>query len=149
MSERLRTFWDEHDLSIVTAGILAGLFVGYVFSNQQTHWGTFFGNAIADWSGVLLMVLGSKYLMARGSKESEKKRVVDLRDDGFVKWLKEHSFEVFVVVTLAGWILLFNAQDVNSKWGQVVGNVVSEWTQALGLIQLTKGLREKGSAESK
>ena len=36
-----------------------------------------------------------------------------------------------------------------SKWGQVVGNIVSEWTQAFGLIILTKKLIERGSAESK
>ena len=33
----------------------------------------------------------------------------------------------------------------NSKWGQVVGNLVSEWTQILGLVLMTKRLMEVGS----
>jgi hypothetical protein len=37
----------------------------------------------------------------------------------------------------------------NSRWGQVVGNIVSEWTQILGLVLLTKRLLETGSKETK
>jgi hypothetical protein len=39
--------------------------------------------------------------------------------------------------------------DPNGKWGQVVGNIVSEWTQIFGLVLLTKKLMEVGSKESK
>jgi hypothetical protein len=39
-----------------------------------------------------------------------------------------------------------NPQD---KWGQVVGNIVSEWLQMAGLVYLTKGLIERGSKESR
>ena len=35
-----------------------------------------------------------------------------------------------------------------SGWGQVVGNLVSEWTQILGLVWMTKILMEVGSRES-
>jgi hypothetical protein len=35
----------------------------------------------------------------------------------------------------------------DSKWGQVVGNIVSEWTQVLGLVLMTKRLIEVGSKE--
>jgi hypothetical protein len=35
-----------------------------------------------------------------------------------------------------------------SKWGQVVGNIVSEWLQMGGLVFLTKRLIERGSKES-
>jgi hypothetical protein len=38
--------------------------------------------------------------------------------------------------------------DTNSRWGQVVGNIVSEWTQILGLVWMTKILMEVGSKES-
>ena len=51
--------------------------------------------------------------------------------------------------TGAGWILLFKSMDANGKWGQVVGNIVSEWTQIIGLVLLTKRLLERGSKESK
>jgi hypothetical protein len=39
--------------------------------------------------------------------------------------------------------------DAQGKWGQVVGNIVSEWTQILGLVLLTKRLMETGSKDSK
>jgi hypothetical protein len=35
--------------------------------------------------------------------------------------------------------------DAQGKWGQVVGNIVSEWTQILGLVLLTKRMIETGS----
>jgi hypothetical protein len=37
----------------------------------------------------------------------------------------------------------------DAKWGQVVGNLVSEWTQILGLGVRTKRLIERGSKESR
>jgi hypothetical protein len=39
--------------------------------------------------------------------------------------------------------------DPNGKAGQVVGNIVSEWTQLFGLVIMTKYLREIGSKESR
>ncbi len=39
--------------------------------------------------------------------------------------------------------------DSNSKWGEVVGNIVSEWVQMGGLVFLTKKLIERGSKESR
>ena len=147
MGKRMRTFFGEHGLSIATSGVLALWIALYVFANPSTHWGAFFGNAIADWSGVVLMVLGTKFFMERGSKET--KRQVDRNARGFWKFLHEHSFSIFVIATLAVWIVLFNRLDPSQKWGQVVGNIVSEWTQALGLIFLTKRLYERGSEESK
>jgi hypothetical protein len=38
--------------------------------------------------------------------------------------------------------------DFEAKWGQVVGNVVSEWKQIIGLVLLTKRLIERYSKES-
>jgi hypothetical protein len=35
--------------------------------------------------------------------------------------------------------------DSEAKWGQVVGNIVSEWTQIFGLVLLTKRLIEPHS----
>ena len=45
--------------------------------------------------------------------------------------------------------LLYLRMDSEGKWGQVVGNIVSEWTQLLGLVLLTKRLIEEKSKESK
>jgi hypothetical protein len=37
----------------------------------------------------------------------------------------------------------------DSKWGQAVGNIVSEWVQMASLVFLTKRLAEIGSKESR
>ena len=42
---------------------------------------------------------------------------------------------------------LFAHMETNCKWGQVVGNIVSEWTQTLGVVFLTKRLVERGRQE--
>jgi hypothetical protein len=38
--------------------------------------------------------------------------------------------------------------DSEAKWGQVVGNIVSEWTQIFSLVLMTKVLIEPRSKES-
>jgi hypothetical protein len=64
-----------------------------------------------------------------------------------LEFLREHSLTIFLVITGIGWVVAFRAMDPNSKWGQVVGNIVSEWTQILGLVLMTKRLIEVGSKE--
>jgi hypothetical protein len=63
--------------------------------------------------------------------------------------LREHSLTIFLLLTGLGWVLIFAHADSGSKWGQVAGNIVSEWTQILGTVLLTKRLIEVGSKESK
>jgi hypothetical protein len=38
--------------------------------NPKTHVGAFFGNAIADWSGSVVIIQGTKFLYEVGSPES-------------------------------------------------------------------------------
>jgi hypothetical protein len=64
-----------------------------------------------------------------------------------LEFLREHSLTLFLVITGIGWVVAFRAMDPGSKWGQVVGNIVSEWTQILGLVLMTKRLMEIGSKE--
>ena len=45
--------------------------------------------------------------------------------------------------------MLFIRMDPDAKWGQVVGNIVSEWTQIFGLVVLTKHMIETHSKESR
>ena len=141
-----QTFFERHGLTIVTASILLLWIVLYTVSDEKRHIGSFFGNAIADWTGVVVMVLATKHLYERGSSESnEPKRKLPNR---MLEALREHSLTVFLLITGIGWVLLYAHTDSESKWGQVVGNIVSEWTQILGLVLLTKKLVEAGSKES-
>jgi cobalamin synthase len=142
-----QAFFERHGLTIVSGSILLLWIVLYSVSDEKRHIGSFFGNAIADWSGVVVMVLATKHLYERGSKESKQPR--QKQRPGPLELLHEHSLTVFLLLTGLGWILLYVHSDSESKWGQVVGNIVSEWTQILGMVLLTKKLVEIGSEESK
>ena len=140
-----RSFLRRHSLSLTAAAVILLLIALYVRSDPSTHLGSFFGNAIADWSGVLVTVLATKWLYERGSRQSHQPRRV--LPSAWVELLREHSLTLFLLITGAGWVLAFRAMDANSRWGQVVGNIVSEWTQILGLVLMTKRLMEIGSKE--
>jgi hypothetical protein len=62
--------------------------------------------------------------------------------------LRNHSLSIFLLMTGVGWIALYVWMDSESKWGQVVGSIVSEWTQIFGLVLMTKRLIEPHSKES-
>jgi cobalamin synthase len=142
-----QTFLERHGLTIVASCILVAWIVLYSVSDEKRHIGAFFGNAIADWTGVMVMVLATKHLYERGSKESKEPRRKS--PNRFLEALREHSLTIFLLVTGAVWVLLYAHSDSESKWGQVAGNIVSEWTQIIGLVLLTKKLVEVGSKESK
>jgi hypothetical protein len=136
----------HHSLGIATAAILA-LWIGlYAVSSPATHLGSFFGNAIADWSGVVVMVFATKYLYEKGSAESRRPP----RDvsGSFAEWLRDHSLGIFLLITGIGWVALYAAMNSEAKWGAVVGNIVSEWTQIFTLLLMTKKLVETRSKES-
>ena len=140
-------FFRFHSLSIVAIAILALWIVLYCFADPAKHAGAFYGNAIADWSGSVVVIIATKYLFERGSSESQPVRG-RLRNK-LRNWVRAHSLSLFLLVTGAIWLRLYLVMDSNSKWGQVVGNVLSEWVQMLGLVLLTKRLLERGSKESK
>lgn len=140
-------FVQRHSLSLTTTGILLLWTVLYIFADEKKHWGSFFGNAIADWSGVLVTILATKHLYEKGSAES--RNPPREPTNRILCALEDHSLTIFLAVTGIAWIVLFKAMDPNSKWGQVVGNIVSEWTQIIGLVLLTKKLLERGSKESR
>jgi hypothetical protein len=141
-----QSFTRNHSLSIVCSVILLTWIVLYTRSNPNTHWGSFFGNAIADWTGVLVAVIATKYLYEKGSQESKRPPEGPLAPAR--RLLQQHSLSVFLVCTGIGWILLFSRMPAESKWGQVVGNIISEWTQQFGMVILTKKLIERHSAAS-
>jgi hypothetical protein len=142
-----RKFFRRHSLTIVAVALLTLWTVLYCFADPTTHLGSFFGNAIADWSGSVVIILGTKFLLEYRSAES--RRVTGHLDNPFLDFLWRHSLLLFIIVTGIGWTILFWKMDPNSKWGQVVGNIVSEWVQMGGLVFLTKRLIERGSKESR
>ena len=140
-----RSWLARHSLTIVAALLLVIWFAGYVSLDPKSHLAAFCGNAIADWSGSLVIILGTKFFYEIGSAESRKVR--GRLDNPVLEFLREHSLLLFIIVTGIGWAVLFLRMNPESKWGQVVGNIVSEWVQMAGLVFLTKRLVEIGSKE--
>jgi hypothetical protein len=139
-------FLAQHSLGIACLAVLILWIALYAVSDPKTHWGSFFGNAIADWSGVVVTVLATKYLYERGSAES-RKPPLNLRGPVW-ETVTDHSLTLFLLVTGVCWVAVYKHADPDSKWGQVTGNIVSEWTQILALVILTKRLIETHSKES-
>jgi len=146
-THRRKSFFARHSLSLIAVALLLTWIVGYQCLDPKTHLGAFFGNAIADWSGSVIIIIGTKFLYEVGSAES---RPVKIKE--YPAWrnaLHRHSLLLFIIITGIGWALLFARMNPDSKWGQVVGNIVSEWVQMAGLVFLTKRLVEIGSKESR
>lgn len=140
-----RSFLREHSLSIVLTGVVVAVTVLYAVFDPETHVGAFFGNAIADWLGVLAFVIATKYFAEVGSGESRQPSSRFHVRAGRV--LLDHSLTITLAVTGAAWAFAYARADVDSRVGQVLGNIVSDWTQVLGLVLLTKYARETGSKE--
>jgi hypothetical protein len=139
------SFLREHSLSLSLAGLLVFLLFMYTQSDQETHLGTFYGNAIADWLGVFVFVIATKYFFETGSGESRKPAPrFHMR---VARFLLAHSLTIVLALTGAAWIWAYGRSDVDSKAGQVIGNIASNWVQVLGLVLLTKYARERGSKE--
>jgi hypothetical protein len=144
----IRNSFHRHTLSLTASAILVLWLVLYSLWDPNTHLGSFFGNAIADWSGVVVMVLATKYMYEKGSSESRTPPPDDPAHRA-LDFIRDHSLTLFLAVTLLAWIALYLHSGVNTKWGQVVGNVVSEWVQSIGMVLMTKKLMEYRSKESR
>src|SRR5262245_17859943 len=142
-----RSAWRAHSLSLTLAAVLAFLLLLYVRSDPHTHLGAFYGNAIADWLGVFVFVIATKYFFETRSSEIRQPST-GLRSR-LARIVIDHSLTIVLAVTGAAWIAAYSRSAVDSKAGEVVGNVVSDWTQVLGLVLLTKYTRERGSKESR
>jgi hypothetical protein len=137
----------EHSLGIVSVLLLLAWIIGYSCSSPDTRLGAFLGNSIADWSGSVVIILGTKFLYEIGSAES--RPVKNRKSNRLLELLYEHSLLIFLGLTGIGWLVLYLNMNPQAKWGQVVGNIVSEWLQMAGLVYLTKSLIERGSKESR
>jgi hypothetical protein len=145
-SKRNDRFWKRHSLSLSAITVTALWVILYFNTDQKSHAGSFFGNAIADWTGVVVTVIATKWFFEKGSKESRQPHRRHYRKP--FETLHEHSLTIFLTATGIGWVILFSHVNPESKWGTVVSNIVSEWSQQIGLVLLTKKLIERGSKES-
>ena len=93
---RKQSFLHEHSLTIASVLILITWIGLYTVSTPDTHLGSFFGNAIADWSGVVIMVFATKYLYERGSAESRRPPRTFL-GPAWERRLRDHSLSIFLV----------------------------------------------------
>jgi hypothetical protein len=141
-----KPFWKRHSLSLTATSILVLWFVLYLQADPKSRAGSFFGNAIADWTGVVITILATKWFFEKGSRESRQPKKT--YSNRFMEIVHEHSLTIFLLLTWIGWVALFLKVDPESKWGTVVSNLVSEWSQQIGLVLLTKKLSESGSKES-
>ena len=144
---RKRHWLHEHSLSIFSVALLLAWIVAYSCNSPESRWGAFLGNSIADWSGSVVIMLGTKFFYEVGSAESRPPRIK--WSNRWLEFLHEHSLLIFLAVTGIGWVVLYLRLNPQDKWGQVVGNIVSEWLQMAGLVFLTKRLIERGSKESR
>jgi hypothetical protein len=143
--KKRRSFLRQHSLVLVLAAIVVFLLVAYSHSDQTTHLGTFYGNAIADWLGALVVVIATKYFYEAGSAESRQPHPrLHVR---LGRFLVRHSLTLVLLATGAVWVGVYTRSDVDSKYGAVVGNIVSQWTQILGLVLITKYAWEVRSKE--
>jgi hypothetical protein len=147
MKRQRTSFIQQHSLSLAALGVVVLLIFLYSHSDPDTHVGSFYGNAIADWTGLLVTVVITKYLYEKGSAQS--KAPEQKSSSPLLQRVREHSLTIFLVITGAGWVLAFQKVNPTAKWGQVVGNITSEWTQILGIVLMTKRLVEVRSKESK
>lgn len=137
----------KHSLGIGVASIVALWFVLYMRGNPSTHSGAFYGNALADWLGSLMIVIATKYFYELRSAESRNPH--PRSRSPLKRFVVDHSLTIVLVLTGVAWASLYAALDPQGKAGQVVGNIVSEWTQLLGLVIMTKYLYEVGSKDSR
>ncbi len=147
VARKKKSFFQRHSLTLIAGAIFALWVFLYRGADPETHAGAFFGNAIADWSGVIVTVLATKFFYERGSAESKPVPHKLLR--WMPEWMEAHSLTIFLVITGVGWLVAYSRMKPDSRWGQVVGNVLSEWVQLIGVVLLTKKFFESGSAESR
>jgi hypothetical protein len=145
-ARRKRSFLRDHGLGIAVTAIMLLWLALYLRSDPETHIGAFYGNATADWLGSLMIVISTKYFYEIGSAESRPPHPTSRGP--IARALIDHSLTILLLITGAGWVFAYTSMDAGSKAGEVVGNIVSEWTQVLGLVVLTKYLGELGSKES-
>lgn len=143
-SSQQPSFLKRHSLSLAAAIVVLVVTLAYIVSDPNRHPGAFFGNAIADWTGVFVSVLAAKHLSER--KVRERLPPGSPLSAHISRLRHNHSLSIFLALTGLVWLFFYLQMKVDSKWGQVVGSLVSEWTQNLGFVFMTKRLIERNAA---
>ena len=94
----------------------------YSRSNPNTQLGPFFGNAVADWTGLLVSVLAPKFLYEVGSVESRKPPHYWFNP--IREFLQDHSLTIFLIVTGLGWVG-FSAPRIRTRSGDKLSGISS------------------------
>src|SRR3954451_11065641 len=102
-SHTRKSFWHRHSLSIVSILVLTLWTILYILSDEKQRWGAFYGNAIADWTGMLVTVLATKWFYEVGSVESKRPKPLYIR--WLPEFLHEHSLTIFILITGVGWVV--------------------------------------------
>ncbi len=142
-SSKQPSFLKRHSLSLAAALVVLLVFIAYTLSNPSSHSGAFFGNAIADWTGVFVSVLAAKHLSER--KVRQRLPPGSPLSAHISRLTHNHSLSIFLSLTGLVWLFLYLQMNVEAKWGQVVGSLVSEWTQNLGFVFMTKRFMERNA----
>src|SRR6266849_7600002 len=92
-SPKSHPFLRKHSLSLGALAVVIVLVALYRWSSPSTHIGSFFGNAIADWTGVFVTIVMTKFLYEKGSAESKQpKGNGTLRGSGITARAFAHNF---------------------------------------------------------
>src|SRR5271163_4202094 len=91
-----KDFLHKHSLSLTALGVVVLLIALYCKSNPSTHIGSFFGNAIADWTGVFITIVMTKHLYEKGSTESKPPKKNNAQSL-VGQYLRDHSLTLFLL----------------------------------------------------
>jgi len=91
-SVRTKTFFERHGLAIATAGILM-LGSSCTASATRAAYRLVFWNAIADWTGVVVMVLATKIFTSAAPVKAKSPGKTANRA---LEFLREHSLTIFL-----------------------------------------------------
>jgi hypothetical protein len=110
------------------------------------HSGAFYGNALADWLGSLMIVITTKYFYELGSAESRQPH--PRTRTRLTRFVIDHSLTIVLVATGAAWVALYSALDSRGKAGQWSAISCRNGRSCSGWFIMTKYLHEIGSKES-
>src|SRR6476646_8107513 len=103
----------KHSLGLAVAAIVVLWLWLYVHGDPATRRGAFYGNALADWLGSLMIVIATKYFYELGSAES--RRPHPRSRSRVVRLLIDHSLTIVLVVSGSVWLVLYARLDPQGK----------------------------------